>query len=176
MKTLLVDLDGVIVNLLPTWLRLYGENSREWIHLDAIKEYNHENVMTYPGVWWSCLEKALEQAAPVSGSSIFDVMCSQYDTYIVTYAHHAAPNAHRIKLDWLAKYFPDFDRDRVIFTKHKHLVSGDYLIEDNVENIRRWELNNPGGEGILMQTSYTENAVPTEYLWTWDALAEEMLS
>jgi len=159
-KTLLVDMDGVLVDLLPTWLAKYGQMSGEWLHPDEITDYGHEQFVKDPPKFWEALSHALREAPPVLGSSAFSELCDEYDTYIVTYAHSAAPAAFQTKLAWLARYFPDFDPARVIFTKHKHLVRGDILIEDSYKNIVEWQRANDWcHESFLVKQPYNVNGV-----------------
>lgn len=170
-RRVLVDCDGVLADLLPTWLAKYGETSREWLHVDDITSYGHERLVSEPELFWRALGPALWECMPVAGSSVFKQLCEEHDVYIVTYAHAAAPDAHKAKLAWLARYFPWFDRDRVIFTKHKHLVRGDVLIEDHVENIASWLRENPTGQAYLLPAPYNR-ALSTS---TWEQIAEAML-
>jgi 5'(3')-deoxyribonucleotidase len=166
---LLVDMDGVICDLLPSWLHEYGNLSGEWLHLDDIVEYGHERYVSNTELFWEALEMALEVASPMVGSGQFNTLCDNYNTYIVTYAHSAAPGAHRIKLEWLARYFPDFPQDRVIFTKHKHLVRGDILIEDSQDNIQAWLGTEAAGRAFVVKAPYNPEGL------TWDQIAEDLL-
>lgn len=161
-RTILVDMDGVLVDLLPTWLRVYGElvDGDDYIHPDTITEYGHERFVSYPEIFWEALGPALEQASPTRGSYAFNDVFhnNEYDVQVVTYAHHSAPNAHRTKLEWLERYFPYFSRhDKVTFTKDKYLVRGDVLIEDNPEHITNWLRANPLGWAIIINQPYNDS-------------------
>lgn len=160
-KVILVDMDGVLVDLTPTWLRLYSEATGEWIHPDAITDYEFEQFVAEPDVFFGCLQGALEQSTPMPGSSKFMDLYENpdYDVYVVTYAHGAAEEGHKAKLDWMACYFPDFPADRIIFTKHKHLVKGDYLIEDSPSNCDDWS-DACGGITILVDQPYNQDYNP----------------
>ena len=156
-KVILVDMDGVLVDLTATWLRIYGERTGDWVHPDEITAYEFEQFVEYPMEFFSCLGQALEEATPTAGSSKFEdlYLNPDYEVYVVSYAHSAAPEAHKAKLEWLAKYFPGFPQDRVIFTKHKHLIHGDYLIEDSPRNCEDWG-NATDGFTIIVDQPYNQ--------------------
>lgn len=164
-KRILCDMDGVLVELLPTWLHVYGQASGEWIHPDAITLYNHEQFVKKPELFWRALPVALQVAPPVHGSSVFEQLCDTYDTYVVTYCHPAAPEAIKAKDAWLSRYFPRFDRAKVVYTSQKHVVAGDYLIEDSIANIESWKAYNPQGMALLIRQPYAQAGI------TWEQVA-----
>ena len=61
-----------------------------------------------------------------------------YDVYILSTSPWLNPTALQDKLDWIKKYFGDDDNNifykRVIFSHNKHLLKGDYLIDDRTKN------------------------------------------
>ena len=61
-----------------------------------------------------------------------------YDVYILSTSPWLNPTALQDKLDWVKKYFGDDERNifykRVIFSHNKHLLKGDYLIDDRKKN------------------------------------------
>lgn len=145
-KVILCDLDGVLVNLLDSWLSIYKEMGGESIFPEDIKTWSFEGHIKNMPLFNSCLASALESAVPKIGAKAFSKLYNNpaYDVYVVTYASpHAQGLAYDTKLKWLKAYFPDFNQDNVIFTKHKHLVQGDILIEDSLENITAWLNKNP---------------------------------
>ena len=81
------------------------------------------------------------------------------DAYIVTYARKEAYGlGHIHKLNWLREHAPFFDRDKVIFTRHKHLIGGHYMVEDSVENLARWTEQLPHGIGLLVDAPWNRTA------------------
>lgn len=76
---------------------------------------------------------------PLDGA--IDAVCllsTKYDVYILTTSPWSNPTALQDKLDWIKKYFGDSPHDvffkKVIFTHHKGLLKGDYLIDDRATN------------------------------------------
>lgn len=53
---------------------------------------------------------------------------------------------------WLEKHFK-VSHERIIFTASKHVVKGDYLIDDSLDNIKKWIEHNDG-IGVLWRQSY----------------------
>lgn len=152
-KTVLVDMDGVLVDILPTWLASYGLVTREFKHPDVITEYGHETFMSEPQMFWDVLGSTLETAPPMPDSSYFTQLCQDHDVVVVTYCHPAAPDAYSTKLNWLRNWFPDA-KFKFVATQHKELIPGDYLIEDSEANLDKWETAHPEGLGMLMEAPY----------------------
>lgn len=152
---LLLDMDGVVVNLLPRWLAEYHLISGEHIAIEEITEYHHEKFVSHKQAWWYALEPALFKAAPVPGALEAVTRLSElYDIYFVTYCSPQAPMAMIAKRYWLKTHLPWFDLDKVIYTKSKHLIKGDFLVEDSVEMMDNWCKHNLGGAGLLIKAPY----------------------
>lgn len=56
-----------------------------------------------------------------------------FDVYILSTSPWSKPNALMEKLEWIKKYLPNAYKN-VIFSHHKNLNIGDYLIDDSVKN------------------------------------------
>ncbi len=152
-KTVLVDMDGVLVDILPTWMRRYGAGSGEFIHPDMITEYGHETFVTDQALFWESLDETLRQSPPMIGSSYFNQLCEDHDVVVVTYCHPAAENAYAPKQRWLRDWFPGA-KFKFVATEHKDLIPGDIIIEDSLKNLEKWEAAHPGGIGMLMEAPY----------------------
>lgn len=77
----------------------------------------------------------------------------KYDLFIVTYVNMEYPKFWIDKLRWIKKYMPYFPIEKVIATRHKNAVWGDYLIDDGPHNISEFNL----GQGIIYDMPYNRN-------------------
>ncbi len=161
---LLIDLDGVIVELLPMWLAEYALLSGEHLKVEDITEYHHEKFVQHNSAWWAALEPALEKAKPVPGAiQAIERLREFYDMSFVTYCHPAAPRAAQIKTVWMRTYLGSWTTDRMIFTRQKHIIRGDIMIEDCEENLVKWRKHNEPCTTILVKAPYN----PTGWDWNW---------
>lgn len=164
---ILLDLDEVVVSLLDSWLHEYTLVSYEPPRRrDEFSQYDFEGQFLDMAAWWGCIDDGtvLEQANPRPGAlDAFRCLNEETDTYLVTYARkEAGGRAHVQKLRWLQKHAPWFDRDKVIFTKHKHLIEGQYMLEDNVGNLAKWVAAGLPGQrtGILINAPWNSGKMP----------------
>ncbi len=173
-KTILIDMDGVLADLLPTWLHEYGKASGEWLHIDDITKYDHVQFAADKTAFWASLAPALEACPPVLGSSVFDDLYRKLPrTFVVTYCHPNAPGALDVKRAWLAKYFPGFPLQNIVATSEKYLCFGDVLIDDYVGNLEKWQDNHPRGRAMLFGTQYNRDS--ERHQWTWEDIGMSLL-
>ena len=57
---------------------------------------------------------------------------TKYDVYFLTRPSVKNPMCYTEKRDWVGKYFDYEMCEKLILCYHKHLVMGDYLIDDNI--------------------------------------------
>ena len=62
------------------------------------------------------------------------MLCSKFDTYILSTSPWENPTALNDKLDWVKKYLGQHAYKRLILSHHKHLNHGHYLIDDREKN------------------------------------------
>ena len=140
--TVLVDMDEVIVNLVDSWLDMYHQLGGERKTREDIKSYSMDGQFRDMALFWKAIDRApaMRIAKPLPGAiEGLRRLYETHDTFIVTYARTESwGKAHEAKLAWLWQHAPWFDRDKVIFARHKHLVRGDVLVEDNPQTIARW--------------------------------------
>ena len=108
-----VDMDGVLVDF---------ESGIEKAEPDLLKSYQgqYDNI---PHIF-SWME-------PMPGGiEAFKKLNEKYDMYILTTAPWRNETALQDKKDWLNKHLGDIIKKKVIFSHHKELLMGDYLIDD----------------------------------------------
>lgn len=167
------DMDECIVSLLDSWLHEYTVVSYEPPRRrDEFTSYSFSGQFQDMDLWWSCIDNGnvLANARPRPGAlASLQILNDATETYIVTYARSEAEGkAHTQKLRWLQKHAPWFDRDKVIFTKHKHLVNGDYMLEDSLDNLHAWVTAGENRSGILIDAPWNKAVTPVHCRRAYD--------
>ena len=112
-KILYIDMDGVLVDFDS------GVTKSEPVIL-ASYEGQYDNI---PHVF--------SKMDPMPGAiEAFKSLQEKYDVYVLTTAPWRNETALQDKKDWLNKYLGDLIKKKVIFSHHKELLIGDYLIDD----------------------------------------------
>jgi 5'(3')-deoxyribonucleotidase len=77
------------------------------------------------------------------------------------------------RTQWLQR-FMNIDADRVVFARHKHVVAGDFFIDDSPQHVERWMAHNPEGVGIIWTRPYNvrENVPSAVRVSTWAEVFE----
>ena len=71
---------------------------------------------------------------PIEGAiEAYELLEKHFDVYFLTTAPWSNPRAFMEKVEWVKKYFPTAYKN-IIFSHHKNLLSGDYLIDDSTKN------------------------------------------
>ncbi|WP_452226469.1 5' nucleotidase, NT5C type [Lacinutrix cladophorae] len=105
-KIVLIDMDGVLVEL--------GEGS--FIENKDKKGFFLNNK-------------------PMKGAiHAFKQLSKMYDCYIVTTPVWSNPNCWKEKRLWVEKNIGIEAKKRLVFTHHKNLIKGDYIIDDTVNH------------------------------------------
>ena len=120
MKIIYIDLDGVVADF---------EKGRLQHPLSKITPYIGRPDKL-PGVYENLdpITDSIECVTELFNNSDFDV-------YFLSSAPWDNPEAWTHKRLWVAKYFDvKIIRKRLILSHHKHLLIGDYLIDDNEWN------------------------------------------
>jgi 5'(3')-deoxyribonucleotidase len=136
MDRVLVDFDSGVQKTEPEILSLYDEEQ-------------YDNI---PHVF--------SRMDPISGAiEAFKALQEKYEVFVLTTAPWRNNTALQDKKDWLEKYLGDLVRKRVIFSHHKDLLLGDYLIDDKEV---------PGFQG--RQFLFGSDQYPD-----WDSILKELL-
>jgi len=156
-KTILLDMDGVLVDLVPEVYKHFG------------KVYDPE---TYPGDTY-CLTEALgmkhniwnefdyEFWADLPKTSYCDKiitravnLAGEYNVHICSYA--CTPDAAAGKLLWLEKHYGNLWSQRLIMTRNKWVLAqpGYILVDDRCHSCR--EFGDEGGESVIVPRPWNE--------------------
>ena len=141
-KTLYIDMDGVLVDF---------DSGVVKSEVDILASYEGQ---------YDNIPHVFSKMDPMPGAiDAFKSLQEKYDVYVLTTAPWRNETALQDKKDWLNKYLGDLIKKKVIFSHHKELLIGDYLIDDREV---------PGFQG--KQFLFGSEEYPD-----WDSIKKELL-
>lgn len=162
---ILVDLDGIVVDMLSNWLQRIHEMTGVKAVLSDITKWNlYENSpldKVDPKVLLSILdEKGFNANLPQMADANFylhQLYKAGHDISIVTARHGS--NCMPETLQWLQKMMPWLNlRKKVLFVYDKHRVVGDVLIDDKAETLTKYHQEHPNAHLITIDYPYNQHA------------------
>ena len=116
-KILYVDMDNVLVDF---------QSGIDKLSPDILEEY-HGRLDEVPGIF-----KLMSPLADAITS--YTILSKEFDTYILSTSPWLNTTAASDKFTWVQEYLVDVAYKRLILSHHKHLNSGDFLIDDRPNN------------------------------------------
>jgi 5'(3')-deoxyribonucleotidase len=158
----LVDLDGILVDSLPHWLRHIHHDHGVGAHLGDIVSWDmKENAPLdnlHPDKIYGILQKpGFNATAPImhgARRAINHLEAEGADVYVLTARN--GPVSVPETYTWLKYHLPEFNiHKRLIFCYDKFLVKGDVLIEDKEETLVKYAETHP--DSLRLGISYPYN-------------------
>lgn len=133
-KVILVDMDGVLVKE-PT--KAHEEDKKRKMNRKGRKE-TKETQETKEGTedktHWSDIPDIFFDLEPMDGAiDSYIKLSNDYDMYIVSTAPWNNPSAWSDKRRWIQNHLPIANK-KLFLTHNKHMIIGDYLIDDRTKN------------------------------------------
>lgn len=138
-KTLCIDMDSVIVDLMGEWYKLYNRDYGDDLTLERVTSWDArsyvkpdcgEKIYEYlnqPGMFVNL--KPLPHAIKVLSR-----LAKKFDILIVTST--PSSNAYCEKEDWVVRNLPFIGRQNLIFAHRKNMICGDLLFDDAPHNLQ----------------------------------------
>lgn len=165
-KTLLIDMDSVIVDLMSEWHRRYNEDYGDDLSVERLQCWHSEkyvkpecglkiyDYLDQPGLFLNL--KPLPYAVEV-----LERLNQTYDILIVT---SSGTHAYTEKEQWVAKHLPFIGRHNLIFAHRKDMIRGDLLFDDAPHNLRAFQAT--GRVAVAMDYGYNQDVdVPRVQSW-----------
>lgn len=141
--TVLIDIDDVLIDLLPAWVAWLNERYNKNVDYTKINQW--DMMAFYP------LLSRREVFAPLGDMLFWSTVKPKKDAekylkmtikqgfhcYLCSATHYETIEP-KYKLV-INKYFPFISWDDIIITSHKEMVNGDILIDDGLHNLINFE-------------------------------------
>ncbi len=161
-KTLLIDMDCILVDMIPPWLARYNEITESDIKLSDIVEYDMGLVCTNEKVLYAILNEPgffLDMPAmPGAVPALKALVADGYDIVILTQPPEDAAQGISEKQQWIKDRFPDFKLKNMMFGSRKELVGGDLLFDDRPAHLESWAERHPDGKLATLDWDYNKGA------------------
>lgn len=154
---ILIDMDDTITNFLEEVINEYNKTYGTNHSIDEVTEWVIPSSFEYGLFSVLELTNILTMITPKLDSIeyINKWIDEGYDVFIVSDCCNRY-QSYRDKLKWLKTYIPKFDLSHFIPCKEKYVISGDVLIDDNLDNLEKWSLHNPYGMDLLMTAQHNK--------------------
>jgi 5'(3')-deoxyribonucleotidase len=164
---ILLDMDGICVDMTPTWLKIHYERTGEKLLTKNQSHWAFGRLSKYPRK----LNKIYEEDGffanlpPIANSPeyISKFLEKKADVIFLTQLPRKSEFAAKDKRAWVEKFLPKFDQRNIIFAHRKALVNGDVLFDDNPIHLETWKAHNirhlrwPMPQTATIQYAYNKN-------------------
>lgn len=162
---ILVDLDGIVADTLPHWLRrIYYLTGVRATLADITKWNLNENpplTLLQPNQIFDILnEPGFNVSIPeMSDATLFLKKLHDVGHDISVVTARFGPVAMPETLQWLHAMMPWFDAEKkTFFCYDKHRVDGDILIDDKAETLIKYNQEHPAAKLITIDYPYNQHA------------------
>lgn len=166
---ILIDMDDTITNFLEEVINEYNKTYGTSHSIDEVTEWVIPSSFEYGLFSVLELTNILTMITPKLDSIeyINKWIDEGYDVFIVSDCCNRY-QSYRDKLKWLKTYIPKFDLSHFIPCKEKYVISGDVLIDDNLDNLEKWSLHNPYGMDLLMTAQHNKGIKDERRIYSFE--------
>lgn len=154
-KRILIDMDGILCDLLSKWVATYNFETGDELLVSDITAWGVEHFMTRAVRPKEMIKRPgfFDDLMPIHGAvgAVKTLVMAGHDIRICSTP--AGPDSARAKLDWCRRHL-DLDESSVILTHDKHWIDADVLIDDKPANIRAWAAR--GKKAMTIAYPYNE--------------------
>ncbi len=166
MRNLLVDMDGVLLDIYHQFLKFEERETGSRQGSEALK--GKLELEAFPdGVRYLNTPGFFREAPPMEGSvSGLKMLDNKYHVLVVSLATEY-PGTIPEKIEWLNRNFPFLSWKQMVFCGDKSMIRGDILVDDHAKNLDHFD-----GERILYTQPHNINYTPRrgQRVNCWDEL------
>lgn len=161
MPRILLDVDGVLADFITTYLHALAAVTGSYRHPAEVINWEIGKSLglsedTQRKVSTLLRKEGVASSMPVYPGAIEGVkkLTLVAEVYFVT-SPFTSPTWTYDRDQWLDRHFGAVGKN-VVHTAHKHLISGDVLVDDKPVNVRAWAKAWPLGTPVLWSQPYNE--------------------
>lgn len=163
---LLMDVDGCLVDYVGGVIntideicgkKIARESLVNWDFLPELPLSVEEKVLFFSKLRSPGFCNAL-QMLPGAREGIQAVKKMGVEVIYVTSPWVSSPTWCFERGNWLVDHGFASNHAEVIHTAAKHCVAGDFMVDDNPQNVQKWEAHNQKGTGIIWRAPYNATA------------------
>jgi 5'(3')-deoxyribonucleotidase len=156
----LCDLDGVVGQFVPAFLRTYRLSGGSIPPDFVVDDWGFPDRLPDQGAVaaaWRDPRIFLEQDLYPGAAEALKLLNDNSDLMLVTSAAHPLGSHVPAKLRWLAVVAEFIKPEQILFTCRKELVFGDIFIDDYHCNVVRWRARHPEGRAFLVAREWNRS-------------------
>lgn len=162
---ILIDMDGVIANIMPLWLKWYNRDYHDNLKEEDVTDWSIERIvkpecgtrmMHYLGY-----EGFFRNAVPYPEAKevIQRLLDLGAEIWFVTKSTHYGRYMVREKSEWIAEHYPHIGQEKILFCKYKSVIPGDLMVDDYFQNLRGFN-----GIKVLFERPWNRNVAVDHFL------------
>ncbi len=168
-KTILVDMDSTLVDMLPMWLGAYNMLTGDNLRIEDLKTWNtHDHARHGRRVYEPLNIPGFFENLPPMDGAIEAMQEFHRQGHVIVIASAAISSAHYTeKVKWCRKFFPWVPLQNIALFGLKHLIRGHVFIDDSPHQADTYRLYNQSA--FIAGIEHPYNANSKEY----DLLAKD---
>lgn len=158
----LMDVDGIIADFVTRLLAELQLVTGRIVHPDDVPAWDVLESLGVPLGFCDVIYKRMEEKGVCRSIPVLEgakegvaALRELADVYPVTAPFRGEHWMHE-RAEWLKEHF-GFAKSDVTHSSTKHLIYGDFLIEDKTSTLVRWSDRHPLGTPILFERSYNRS-------------------
>lgn len=167
---IILDMDDVIADLLPAWVKVVNESEGEDVSVDDIKTWDiHHYFKCGAKVFEYLTSDLYRNLKPVEGSQdAVRKLLDKYEIYVCTIGTKHKQSLIP-KYEWLEEHFPFIPISNLVLLGNKKMIKGDVMIDDGVKNFEGFE-----GRKLLFDCVHNQENIELERVYGWDDILEKL--
>lgn len=153
MARILLDMDGVLCDLLKKWFATYNEEFGDALRPESVTEWGPHRFAKAGKRVYQYLARPgfFRDLEPIPGAieGVNALAARGHELVVVT----SARRGHTDKAAWIKEHLPVIPADHIVFTHRKELVRGDILFDDAPHHLEAF-----AAYGLPVAMAYPYNA------------------